>query len=512
MYCARLMKRSFWRVYYTSRDVCRPGEALPWLRDLPDDMAGWLDEAGLPDGLPFLLSPRFEYDVVLNSYFHRVNLIDAPWNSNANRARALAGFLSFLHWARGGKSWRQATEADHLAFHHWRRRDPGGPRVAGGTWSQEVSHVNQFFEWAVGQHQMGAIPIPQRSRRPAPRGVPRVAARTGETVPATYAHDGGGEKVEWLPPASYRLWRDVGLRGYGPDGLPSGGFKGRWSARNAAFTDLMVRTGMRLSEQASLALVEMPTQVGEGGFQRFWLPGAIAKYFSARWVYVPHSVVRDLAAYVELDRAEVVQEARAAGRYRSWRRPLVIEDPSRPDLVRVSGSIERRAVNLRELRPMERRRLLVETADGLEPALFWLGEGGAPLTTSTWKSVFADANQRCREQGVALACHAHLLRHGFAVVTLEQLQRGHIAALGELNPDQRGHYTRIFGDPLDWVRRRLGHRSVMTTAVYLHALQELEMQTRMALVPDTWEDPRDEPPQRFSDDTPPLSDDPVVAR
>ena len=29
---------------------------------------------------------------------------------------------------------------------------------------------------------------------------------------------------------------------------------------------------------------------------------------------------------------------------------------------------------------------------------------------------------------VLLRCHAHLLRHTFAVVTLEQLQRGHVAA------------------------------------------------------------------------------------
>jgi hypothetical protein len=72
-----------------------------------------------------------------------------------------------------------------------------------------------------------------------------------------------------------------------------------------------------------------------------------------------------------------------------------------------------------------------------------------------------------------------------------------------MNPDQRGHYTRIFGDPLDWVRRRLGHRSVLTTVIYLHALQELEMETRMALVPDQWEDPRDTPLDIVGDDSPP---------
>jgi hypothetical protein len=86
------------------------------------------------------------------------------------------------------------------------------------------------------------------------------------------------------------------------------------------------------------------------------------------------------------------------------------------------------------------------------------------------------------------------------VVTLEQMQRGHIAALAELSAEQRGQYTRVFGDPLDWVRRRLGHRSVTTTQIYLHALAELEMHTRMALVPDGWEDPRDTDPAALADD------------
>jgi len=433
---------------------------------------------------------------VLNSYFHRVNLIGAPWNSNANRARALARFLNFLHAARGGKDWRQASEADHMAFHHWRRRDPSGPRVSGSTWSQEVAHVNQFYAWAVGRKLVGEMPIPQRERRPAPFGMLLGAVNAEGTVPATYAHDEGGEKVEWLPPASYRLWRDVGLRGYGPDGLPSSRFKGRWAARNATFTDLMVRTGLRLSEQAHLTVFELPLRPAGGGYQRFWLPGAIAKFFSSRWVYVPHSAVRDLAAFAQFDRAEVVAQAQAAGRYRAWRRPLVIADAARPQLVRVAGA-GGRAMKLAELSAPERRRVLVETEAGLEPALFWLGEGGQPLSVSTWKSVFAQGNGRCRRQGVDVSCHAHLLRHSFAVVTLEQLQRGHIAALADLSPQQRGHYTRIFGDPLDWVRRRLGHRSVLTTSIYLHALAELEMATRMALVPDGWEDPRESPLDRF---------------
>ncbi|WP_329160517.1 site-specific integrase [Streptomyces sp. NBC_01717] len=482
-----------------SRDLPEPATRPYFLQGLPDDHESWLDQLGLPDGLPFLLSPRFEYDAVLNSYFFQANLLTAPWNSNANRARALARWLNFLTVARAGTSWRSATEADHLAFHQWRRRDDDGPGVMGGTWNQEVSLVNQFYEWAVRRGYAAEVPIPQRARRPAPMGSVVGGRETG-SVPATYAHDENGERIEWMTPIAYRLWRDVGLRGYGTDGLPSPRFRGRWAARNATFTDFMVRTGQRLSEQAHLTVFEIPMGSGLGGYQRFWLPGTIAKNHSARWIYVPHSVVQELVAYLEWDRADVVEAARAAGRYQRIRRPLVIEDPQRPEVVRrwTAGSSHR--LRLRDLSPAARRRLMRETPDGLEPAMLWLNEDGLPMSVSGWKAMFAAANDRCRRAGAPVAAHAHLLRHSFAVVTLEQLQRAHIAQLGELSDNQRGHYVRIFGDPLDWVRRRLGHVSVVTTLIYLHALQELEMETRMALVPDTWEDPRDTPLSELAGD------------
>ncbi|MFB6781011.1 hypothetical protein ACFCX0_27175 [Streptomyces sp. NPDC056352] len=57
-----------------------------------------------------------------------------------------------------------------------------------------------------------------------------------------------------------------------------------------------------------------------------------------------------------------------------------------------------------------------------------------------------------------------------------------------MNGAQRLTYQRVLGDPLNWVRIRLGHRSATTTAIYLHTLQELEMRTRLELVPEgAWE-------------------------
>lgn len=208
----------------------------------------------------------------------------------------------------------------------------------------------------------------------------------------------------------------------------------------------MVRAGLRLSEQAALSVFEVPLDQGVGGYQRFWLPASIAKGGSARWVYVPASVIADLAAYVTFDRPEVVAASQL--RFQKMPRPLVVQDPARPVATQVTGAGVRRRVKVAQLDIAERRALMVEGPGGLEPALFWLGEHGWPLSVHRWKKMFAEANTRCGKAGVGLAAHAHLLRHTFAVVTLEQLQRGHIAALAEMTEEQRGHYTRIFGDPL----------------------------------------------------------------
>jgi site-specific recombinase XerD len=443
---------------------------LPFERCWLEDWDEWLRREDVLPRTPFLISPGCEYDVALNEFF-----LDAPMAARAPRtleayARDLARFLNFLWLARGDKSWRDVNAADHVAYLSWRRRDAEGPRVAGSTWNREVAAVNQFYRWALQRGHVQLNPVPQAARRPSAEAG-WAAGRAGEQRPATYAHDAGRERIEWLP-------RE--------------GFRCRWAARNAVFCDVMVRTGLRLSEQAALTVLEIPLDRAVDGYQRFWLPPAIAKGGSARWVYLPASAAADLAAYAEIDRANVVADAAAAGRYRSWHRPLVVEDPARPVAVRTGGGA-RHTVKLGQLDPAERQRLLIDGAEGLAPAVFWLNERGDPLSVSAWKRMFSDASSRCQEAGVPLSCHAHTLRHTFAVVTLEQLQRGHIEAMAALTAEQRGHYTRIFGDPLDWVRRRLGHRSLATTLIYLHALAELEMRTRMTLVPDGWEDPRDIP-------------------
>lgn len=455
--------------------------------------ARWLAQSQVVPGTPFLLTPDFSYDVVLNDFFLDVDMVAKAHSTQVGYARDLAAFLTFAWSVRGVRGWRDVSESDHLAYLYWRRRDPDGPRISGASWNREVAAVHRFFRWAVFRQHVHASPIPQTFRRPLPAGV-GFDQRRGfdELRPATYARDANREHVRWLPPAEYRMWRDIGVRGYGTDGLQRSNFRGRWALRNAVYCDLMVRTGLRIAEQSALTVLDVPTSSEDAGYERFWLPEALAKGGSARWVYVPAAVRADLRSYAEIDRRWVIERAQTGGLYEQWRRPWVVEDPQRTSATYASGTGIRRTKKINALTAQERRLLLMVGPTGLEPAALWLGEHGRPLSVAGWKKMFATANQRCAAAGLTIEAHAHMLRHTFAVVTLEQLQRGHLEALGALSADQRGHYTRVFGDPLDWIRRRLGHRSILTTQVYLHVLSELEMATRMALVPDEWEQPTTE--------------------
>jgi len=215
----------------------------------------------------------------------------------------------------------------------------------------------------------------------------------------------------------------------------------------------------------------------------------IAKRGSGRVIYIPRSVLRAVGDYLAFECAEAVERARAQGRYEALAEPLIVEDPTRPRVRLVQRDGRVRWVGVDRLGHRERARLLLRTPDGLEPAALWLDGQGMPIGVDAWKKMFATANQRCARAGVNLRCHPHALRHTFAVVTLEQLQRGHVRDLEQKNREQRHSYQMIFGDPLRWVSLRLGHARIETTLVYLHTLAELEYETKLALVPpgDEWE-------------------------
>ncbi|MGY4741420.1 site-specific integrase [Streptomyces sp. ATMOS53] len=462
-----------WRVFYTRYELPRPRATDP-LIDTLGDLDAWLDERSVPEGQPYLISPTGHYDIVLNSFFS-TELASAPTDTLRAYASDLKLWLTFLWVSRGHKDWRDADSDDRAAYKQWRTVDRRGPHVQAVTWDREVGTVNQFYRWALRKKYARQNPIVQREARDHRGHGPR-------SVPAELSHTGSRNHLKWLTPSMYCMWRDVGVRGFTRQGLEDPSFRGRFGSRNGTYTDLMIRSGMRLCEQTSLSLFEVPRPAPGIVNARSWLPATIAKYGSARTVYFTHSDLAAMYEYIEEERAEAIELARDQGVYERIRSPLIITNINRP-LVDVGG----RRLGVDQLGHAERRRLLIDTPDGLEPAALWLNEHGLPSARSCWQAVFTTANQRCARVGLDVTSHAHQLRHSFAVITLELLMRGHIASLGSMNLEQRGAYQRIFGDPVNWLRIRLGHRSRTTTEKYLHTLQELEWETRQALIPDDWE-------------------------
>ena len=218
---------------------------------------------------------------------------------------------------------------------------------------------------------MPGNPLVQRPSRARRRSVNEPAAQT----PAEASHLGPRRDLEWLTPAMYRSWRDVGVRGFTSDGLPDRSFRGRYASRNAAFTDMLIRTSLRISEQVALSLFDLPELTHAMVNARTWLPNAVAKNGSGRAIYIPASVLKDVRDYIETERADAVAAARAAGLYDRIHDPLIVED-RQLDRVRVG----RQWVGVAQLDPGERRRLLVRTDHGLEPAALWLTGRGMPAT------------------------------------------------------------------------------------------------------------------------------------
>jgi hypothetical protein len=239
-------------VFFTRRQLACPlgGGLLPVAAGKLD---GWLDEHDVLDGSPFLLDPGGRYDVALNRYFLAgLGLLAA--NTQAAAAYDLKKFLAFLQDNRGGRSWRDATAADRAAFRQWRLAGPGGPRVALTTWDREVATVSEFYRWAVQEQYVSVSPVVQRqSRGRDPR------RRAGGT-PAEASHQGPRNNLVWLPAGVYRQWRDVGVRGLTVAGLPDPGFRGRYASRKAAYTDLMLRTGLRKHAQGEGRHIPQGTQ------------------------------------------------------------------------------------------------------------------------------------------------------------------------------------------------------------------------------------------------------------
>ncbi|KAB2588384.1 integrase [Streptomyces arboris] len=467
-----------WRTYWVPQGRRVNELRVPVLAGW-EDLADREDRVGIHAGDPILLSPDYRVDEGLSWYLCRSSFARLAQETKRNYTDDYCLFFDFL-WGRG-KSWREAVADDLWDFEDWRTRSLRNPRRVGGArWNRGLAALARLYEWAVQHGYVMTSPVLVRS----------VAGRGGVSVlvPAARARNARTSEVRWLTPRAFRRWVEVGLLGYGAEGLPSAGWAGRLADRNAAFADLLFSSGMRLTEGASLLTLEVPRLQLEGG--RYYvgrLARVVTKSRRARTFYASGVVVGEVEGYVESSRARVVRRAQAVGRYDGLPMRLVTRETGRHRRVLHWRDRDGLAgqTPLTEATVAERMLMFTEGPAGPEPLWLWLNESGLPFRPASWEGVFRTANERCT---LVLApvvseppfCAPHMCRHSFALVMLVVLNHVMDRRMG-LTPEERRDFRLLYSDPWRMVQDLLGHAQLETTkSVYLAPVADLQLRSLLA--------------------------------
>ena len=458
---------SEWSLYWTDRHTQVPGGFLPLLDEWAD-----IDRReqvlGIERDTPILIDPECRIDPRLVRFVCRSRFAFLAGETKRAYTKDYRLFFSFLY--RRGKHWDEADHEDIDDYESWRRRSPDNPRRIGGSkWARELAAFKLLYGWAAGAGHIAGSPVRTHT----------VRRRDGTSVEVAdnRPRDVRVSNVKWLTPRTFRLWRDIGLRGYDANGLPERGWRGRGDGRNAAFADLLFDSGLRLREGGCLLTLEVPQALTGQVYYEGTVAAAIAKR-RERMINVSVSALDGIAAYMATSRRAAIRRAQRQGRYERVAGRRIVTRVSRGKDCTVAWADptgHRGEDSIRLLGEVERRALFIEGSEGLEPLALWLTEGGMPMDYRSWEAVFRAANQRCARLGKPVSATPHTCRHSFALKMLVTLQRALDQRFG-LSSEERDDLRKVYGNAFTLVKDLLGHRSEQTTReIYLEPLNGIRL-------------------------------------
>ncbi|MFZ3596691.1 integrase [Streptomyces sp. BH104] len=496
-----------WTVDFYDFTAPSPVTADPQLPDL-GDLHTRAALNGARHGTPVILPPSGRPDSRINLFFREGRMATSQPGTWRRYAYTLVIWLDFLDAI--GTAWDRATVRDVEAFKDWRITDTRNTeRVRTTSFDTDRAGLNSFYTWA--SSRFGIMnPVP--------------TVRTGDDAATTRPAYGRGRRdplrpagstsrqVKWLLREALEQWRDIGLRGYGFDGLrrpgrQTGGFN---EDRDTAFVDGLYGTGLRLSEWASVLDVELPAPGGERMATARLAAKCVKGGREGRTYWIPRQVLRSVEGYrdpLEGSRAEAVRRAQREGRYERLSGVRVVTGHDnrtrRLHLASIGGP---ETVDLDELAPDERRLLFRRTPQGLEPLWVWLSVNGLPKKPHSWEDTFDAANRRIAEawlrktdpegrlgeeqrEQVRRECPLwatpHMCRHSFALKWFSILSLLEERRLEGFSPEEIEDFRDQLGDIWLQLAVLLGHRHPDTTReYYLEPFTGLQVSYLMALLDD----------------------------
>lgn len=463
-----------------ARSGIRPPDMFHPLADEYAAIDGLERGVDIPAGTPVLIDPDGGCDLALSEFFRSPHFVRLRPASKTSYALDLRLWVEYL--ASRAKSWREADADDVSRFWLWRTRSDLNPNSVGGSKAnRELAAITLLYRWA-SHPSRGHVPF-----NPVERETLRT--RDGAVIDARVVRSTNvvRERVRWLTPRTFRLWRDVGIDGYTTEGLRDNAFRGRTALRNKAMVELLYGSGLRVQEAGSLLTTEVPPPGPAGAFNEAHLPAAIAKGGRPRVFYVLDDSLALVHSYIATTRRAAVQRAQKSGRYKDV---LTVEVT---DIQVTTASVKFRYNDAwhhhDNIDTDVRKSLFINTDDGCEPLWLWLNEAGLPMLKNTWTDVFDTANDRVtavfdrarktkkiHRNVRAPRLSPHSLRHSFALFMLIALHRSidaHLKTDRTADCDEERYR-------MAWeiVRDLLGHRSVTTTRErYLAPLNGVRLQS-----------------------------------
>lgn len=415
---------------------------------------------------PFILGDDGGYDRRLNAFFGACSTLGVR-SAASQRAYAydLAAFARFL--ATSGKTVWDADRHDIDRYFDHRCGEAAPDPLSLRSWNRAITALKTFYLWAREDGHVAEVPFRRKTVWTLPAG--GGGRRPVEVLAGTVKAGQSPRRITFLTRDQYGAFRSVGLLGRLPDGGEDPAWHGRNGARDAAFADLLVHSGARVAEAASLLVPELPAPVGDTVTMRLAAP--TTKGAKGREVVFATGVLGAINDYLVLERANLV--LRTIGRPLAHdvllvRRPA----PGISRKVEVNHDGVWSKASLANLPPSMRRRLFEVDADG-GPVGFlslWLNERGTVMEADAWRGVFERASARCRRHGLDLDVTPHVLRHTFAVHMLHHLVR----AEGIVYPKtEERSFRSIVVNPVRTLQRLLGHAHIMTTYTYLECVADL---------------------------------------
>lgn len=415
---------------------------------------------------PVLIGPNGDCDERLSDFltsphFQRLSL--ATRKSYAADLRMWLDYLSSRE-----KTWSECSPKDVNTYWLWRSRsDHNKNSVSGSKTNRELAAISLLYRWAAHptRGHIDFNPVERDSLRPERSGHQHgVPVRSRNVV---------GERVKWVTPRTYRLWRKVGIEGYTLDDLRDPSFRGRNALRNKAMMEMLYSSGLRITEGASLLTLELPAHDQHSvGLNEAHLPSAIAKGSHPRTWYLFDDALSLVHSYITTTRQVSIDRAKRLGRYESVARLLVTDTQVTTSGVKVKYSGRWRQHD--DIDIADRRNLFIDNGDGPEPLWLWLSEAGMPLPASAWTDVMSDANGRVLQSfkntregdpvkagSRAPRLSPHSLRHSFALYMLIALHQAIDARDG--NRATTGYHEERYRMAWETVRDLLGHRHEATT-------------------------------------------------